>query len=142
MSEQSPSSEGGGPGALPPFGEGFRWEGDDPETLARVVEAAFDYRGDVTILLGGGAALVGFLANRDPAGPEPKVLLLPADGSAPKSIPYRSIRGIAFTGKDTASGKSWESWVRRYEASRQARARGETVGEIGLFPDPFEEPET
>ena len=31
-----------------------------------------------------------------------------------------SIKSLAFTGKDAASGKSWESWIRRYAEKKLA----------------------
>ena len=53
----------------------------------------------------------------------------------PRRILYSEVLGLSFTGKDTAAGKSWQSWVRRWKAKKEAQARGEEVGEIGLFPD-------
>lgn len=141
-----PAGTGGaardGPAEVPPngprFGEGACWAEDSPEALAAVVDGAFDYRGDVTLLLDGGETLVGYVANRHPSGPDPHLVLFPSDGGAPRKVSYRSVRGVHFTGKDTASGKSWEAWVQRYEARRKARSDGEAVGELGLFPDPLE----
>jgi hypothetical protein len=40
------------------------------------------------------------------------------------SIPYAEIAALAFTGRDTAAGKSWEAWVRKYW---EKRAAGETA---------------
>jgi hypothetical protein len=34
------------------------------------------------------------------------------------SIPYAEIAALAFTGRDTAAGKSWEAWVRKYWEKR------------------------
>ena len=42
---------------------------------------------------------------------------------------------VEFSGKDTASGKSWEGWVRRWNAKKQAEEQGKEVGEIGLYPE-------
>ena len=122
----------------PRFEQGYRWEGDDPERLAEVVEAALDYRGNVTLKLGTGEEVEGFLFNRDRQAREPSLDLFPADGSPRRRIPYAAIAAVAFTGRDAASGKSWESWVRKYEAKKQAEARGEKVENIGLFPEPLE----
>jgi hypothetical protein len=38
-------------------------------------------------------------------------------------IPYADIGAIAFTGKDTAAGKTFENWVKRYW---EKKAAGET----------------
>ncbi|HLU49016.1 MAG TPA: hypothetical protein VK116_13065, partial [Planctomycetota bacterium] len=45
------------------FGPGSVWEGDDDDERRRVIEAAFDYRGDVTIRLEDGREVVGYLSN-------------------------------------------------------------------------------
>ena len=109
-------------------GAGFRWEGNDPQALVKVIEAAFDYRGDVTIALSSGEKVEGYLSNRESRGPEPFVQVFPSDGSPPRKLLYRSIRGIAFTGRDGAAGKSWETWVSQYEAKKLARKKGEQAG--------------
>ena len=40
----------------------------------------------------------------------------------PRIIPYADVESIAFTGKDTANGKSWDAWVSKKEHERQAEA--------------------
>jgi len=37
-------------------------------------------------------------------------------------VPYAEIAALAFTGRDTAAGKSYEAWVRKY---REKKAAGE-----------------
>jgi hypothetical protein len=56
-------------------------------------------------------------------------MLVQADGRR-RDIAYNEIAGLAFTGRDTAAGKSWESWVKKYA---DKKAAGET--NIGLHPD-------
>lgn len=90
--------------------------------LGEAVELAFDYRGDVTIELTSGESVVGYLFNRDAAGSDPWIELFPADNSAPLRIPYAKIASLAFTGEDTANGKSWEAWVSKKESERRAEA--------------------
>ncbi len=119
---------------------GFRWEGDDPEELRQVVDRAFDYRGDVTLLLRSGDELVAYLANRDFAAAEPFITVFPAVEGGSRRLLCKDVRGVVFTGKDTASGKSWETWVKKWEAKKAAEARGEKVGEIGLFPESLDDP--
>src|SRR2546422_5435272 len=120
------------------FGQGARYEGDDPEALSAAIEAAFDYRGDVTLLLRTGAQIQGYLSNRNREASEPFVEMFPADGSKPQRIPYRLVRGISFTGRDTAAGKSWETWLKKYRAKKEAEARGEKGESLGLFPEALE----
>jgi hypothetical protein len=95
-----------------------------PATAAEVAEAverAFDYRGDVTLELADGQQLEGYVFNREPEN-QGLVQVFPKDGSALRTLRYRDIAGIAFSGKDTASGKSWEAWVAKKEAQRNAEA--------------------
>lgn len=117
------------------FEQGAAWEGDDPDARAAAIEAAFDYRGDVTLLLDDGSRVKGYVANRRQKAGQPVLDFLPADGSAVRRIPYEAVRGVAFTGRDTAAGKSWETWVKNWYAKQEARARGEIVEPIGLFPE-------
>ncbi len=120
------------------FAQGVRYEGDDPVVLRAAIDAAFDYRGDVTILLQAGEEVRGYLSNRNLKAVEPYVEILLADAVRPRRIPYRSVRGVAFTGRDPASGKSWETWLKKYKAKIEAERRGEKVDAIGLFPDALE----
>lgn len=116
------------------FAQGFHWEGDDRAELRVVVEAAFDYRGDVTLLLRDGSELEGYLANRDLEADEPFVEIFPSSGGKVRIL-YRDLRGLELSGKDTASGKSWETWVRKWNEKKEAEARGEKVESTDLFPD-------
>lgn len=87
---------------------------------AEAVELAFDYRGDVTLELRSGESVVGYLFNRQVAGADSYIELFPADSPTPRRIPYQHVATIAFTGEDTANGKSWETWVSKKESERQA----------------------
>ena len=82
-------------------------------SLAEIIERAFDYRGDVTVIRHDGSQFVGYLFNRDAHAPEPFVQMFDRNGAGPFTIPYAKIAAIRFTGKDTAAGKSYEAWVRR-----------------------------
>lgn len=86
------------------------------------IELAFDYRGDVTLGLASGERVVGFLFNRHATGAHPSVEFFPEDNPAPRTIPYASIISIAFTGEDTANGKSWEAWASKKDSERRAEA--------------------
>lgn len=88
--------------------------------LAEAVELAFDYRGDVTIALKSGESLVGYLFNRQVSGSESSLELFPSDSSIAQKIRYDQIATIAFTGEDTATGKSWETWIAKKESERRA----------------------
>lgn len=87
------------------------------------VDLALDYRGDVTLELTSGESIVGYLFNRDARCQDPWVEVFPAGKPAPRKIPYGVIATIAFTGEDTASGKSWEAWASKKESERRTEAQ-------------------
>ena len=45
------------------------------------------------------------------------------NGGEKTSIRYNDIARLEFTGRDTAAGKSFETWVKKYQAKKAA---GET----------------
>lgn len=98
--------------------QGWAPEIRDAATLADVVDRAFDYRGDVTLVRTDGTEIVGYLSNRDPDASEPYVQMFEASGGGGLlTIPYRDIRAIRFTGRDTAAGNSYAAWLRTREAA-------------------------
>ena len=101
--------------------EGFTPEVGPDFPLARIVDLAFDYRGNTTVVRTDGTELDGYLFNRDADGAEPFVQMFDSEGRGPFTIRYAEIRTIRFTGKDTAAGKSYAAWVRRKEAERAER---------------------
>jgi len=86
------------------------------EELRGALEKAFDYRGDVTVTRKDGAKIEGYIFDRVTGNKlaDSFVRLLPKDGSQRVKIAYSEIAGLAFTGRDTAAGKSWEAWVKKY----------------------------
>jgi hypothetical protein len=96
-------------------------------TLAEVVELAFDYRGDTTVVKVDGTRVVGYVFNRDATVDQPFIQLFDEAGNGPVTIAYAEIANIAFTGRDTAAGSSWKAWLKR-QAGRERTA--------DLHPDP------
>ena len=96
--------------------QGKVWEAASEEELREGLDKAFDYRGDVTIHLRNGGAVEGYIFDRrtGPALSECCVRLFPRNDPAKVTIPYSDIAGLAFTGRDTAAGKSWEAWLKKY----------------------------
>jgi transcriptional antiterminator Rof (Rho-off) len=84
------------------------------------VELAFDYRGDVTVTLKSGESLSGYLFNRQVSGSDSYIDVFPSDSSPARQVRYDQIVTIAFTGEDTANGKSWESWIAKKDSERRA----------------------
>jgi hypothetical protein len=102
------------------------------EEIRLALEKAFDYRGDITITLKNGEKVEGYIFDRRTGATlaDSAVRLFPKAGNEKISIPYAEIAALAFTGKDTAAGKSWEAWMQRY---REKKAAGEK--NIGLHPE-------
>ena len=95
------------------------------EEVRTALEKAFDYRGDITITLKSGDKVEGYLYDRK-AGKnldESLARIMPKDGSARMNVRYCDVAALAFTGKDTAAGKSFEAWVKKYT---EKKAAGET----------------
>ncbi len=103
--------------------------------LRDALEKAFDYRGDVTITRKDGSRVEGYVFDRrnGPTLAESVVRLIPQNSSQKISIAYSDIAALAFSGRDTAAGKSWEAWVRRYW---ERKAAGEK--HIALEPETLE----
>lgn len=87
--------------------------------LAEAVELAFDYRGDVTVSLKSSESLSGYLYNRQITGSDSYLEVFPSDRSDARRIRYDQIVAIAFTGEDTATGKSWEAWIAKKDSERR-----------------------
>ena len=95
------------------------------EELRDALEKAFDYRGDVTIRLKDGSAVEGYIFDRRTGATlsESQVRLFPKSDPVKRSILYSQIAGLAFTGRDTAAGKSWEAWLKKYWEKKLAGER-------------------
>jgi hypothetical protein len=96
------------------------WAGE--EDLRQALEKAFDYRGDVTITRKDGSKIEGYIFDRRTGKTlsDSLVRLYPKDSSRKESVAYSDIAALAFSGRDTAAGKSWEAWVRKYWEKKSA----------------------
>jgi hypothetical protein len=97
----------------------------EPEIRA-AIEKAFDYRGDLTLTLKDGRTVEGYVFDRKIKGPalaDCTVRLMPKDEPGKLSVTYSDIASLAFTGRDTAAGKSFAAWVKKYN---EKKAAGET----------------
>ena len=105
------------------------------EEIRSALEKAFDYRGDVTITRKDGSTLEGYLFDRRSGKTlaESLVRLYPKNSSEKVSISYADIAALAFTGRDTAAGKSWEAWMKKYAEKKAAGEKN-----IGLEPEPLD----
>lgn len=95
--------------------------------ICTAFEKAFDYRGDVTITLKTEETIDGYIFDRhtDPAGPAASyVRMFPRNQTDKRVIHYADIARLEFTGRDTAAGKSFETWVRKYNEKKAAGEKG------------------
>ena len=112
--------------------QGLAIEAANEDELRAALEKAFDYRGDVTILLKDGTKLECYIFDRQTGRSlaDSFVRVIPADRNVKLAIAYIDIAGLAFTGRDAAAGKSWEAWVKKYMEKKAAGERN-----IELKPD-------
>lgn len=105
------------------------------EDLRTALEEAFDYRGDVTITRKDGSSVEGYIFDRRNAATlaDSVVRLIPQNTIQKVGIRYSEIAALAFSGRDTAAGKSWEAWVRKYWEKKAAGEKG-----IALEPESLE----
>lgn len=61
---------------------------------------------------------------------ESVVRLFPANASEKRTIAFSDIASLAFSGRDTAAGKSWETWLKKYAEKKAAGEKN-----IGLEPE-------
>lgn len=102
--------------------EGWVPELAGEEEVRQALEKAFDYRGDVTITRKDGSKVEGYIFDRRTGKTlvDSAVRLFPKDADQKVSIPYSEIAALAFSGRDTAAGKSFEAWVRKYWEKKAA----------------------
>ncbi len=93
-----------------------------PEEIFAAMEKAFDYRGDVTITLKAGSRIEGYIFDRRTGADiyQSSLRIIPKDSRERVTVPYCEIAALAFTGRDTAAGKSWEAWLRKYWEKKEA----------------------
>jgi hypothetical protein len=104
--------------------------------IREALEKAFDYRGDVTITHKDGTKLDGYIFDRvgGKTLESSYVRVLPKDSNQRLKIAYSDIAALAFSGRDTAAGKSWEAWVGKYW---QKKTAGEA--DLNIQPESLEE---
>lgn len=112
--------------------QGRVFESASEDELREALEKAFDYRGDITLTLKDGTKLEGYIFDRRSGRTlaDSVVRLFPKDSPRKLSVAYSEIAGLAFSGRDTAAGKSWEAWVKKYFEKKAAGEKN-----IGIEPE-------
>lgn len=100
--------------------------------ICEALEKAFDYRGDVSLTLKDGRTVNGYVFDRRTGTTlaDSAVRVIPANERTKLTVPYCEIAALAFTGRDTAAGKTFEAWVKKYW---EKKAAGET--NIAIHPE-------
>jgi hypothetical protein len=90
--------------------------------VREALEKAFDYRGDITLTRKDGSKVEGYLYDRRTGATlaDSIVRIMPSDRGSRVNIPYSEIAAIAFTGRDTAAGKTFDAWVKKYWEKKAA----------------------
>ncbi len=90
--------------------------------VREALEKAFDYRGDVTVTRKDGSQITGYLFDRRTGTSLENsfVRIIPTNERAKVNVTYAEIAALAFTGRDTAAGKSFEAWVKKYWEKKAA----------------------
>jgi hypothetical protein len=72
--------------------------------VAEQIEAAYDFRGHVTLTLNDGKTVEGFLFNREltPLKGEAYVEMIPKDSDERLRFPAKDVKSVVLTGKDFA----------------------------------------
>jgi hypothetical protein len=140
--QAAPHANAANPDALEvaPGTEHEKLEGWIPELagedeLRQALEKAFDYRGDVTITKKDGTKIEGYVFDRRTGASlkESVVRLYPKNSNEKIAISYAEIGALGFTGRDTAAGRSWEAWMKKYA---EKKARGEK--DLSLYSEPLD----
>jgi hypothetical protein len=90
--------------------------------VREALEKAFDYRGDVTITRKDGSKVEGYLFDRRSGSSlsDSFVRIIPSKEQTKVNVAYADIAALAFTGRDTAAGKTFEAWVKKYWEKKAA----------------------
>jgi hypothetical protein len=95
--------------------------------VREALEKAFDYRGDITITRKDSTQVQGYLFDRrtGPTLDTSYVRIIPSNSENKQqptrlSIAYSDIAALAFTGRDTAAGKTFDAWVKKYWEKKAA----------------------
>lgn len=133
--QESPDALEVAPGTAHEQLEGWIPQLASEEELRQALEKAFDYRGDITITRKDGLKIEGYIFDRRSAAnlKDSVVRLYPKNSSQKVAISYSEIAALAFTGRDTAAGKSWEAWMKKYAAKKAAGEK-----DLSLHPETLE----
>jgi hypothetical protein len=93
--------------------------------VREALEKAFDYRGDITVTRKDGTQVQGYLFDRRSGATlaDSFIRVIPVNDQSKLNISYADIAALAFTGRDTAAGKTFDAWVKKYWEKKAAGER-------------------
>jgi hypothetical protein len=111
-------------------------DASDASALRKAIDLALHYRGDVTIERKENAStspsLEGYIfdCKTDRASGAMLVRLIPTGSDERIAVPLTDIARLTFSGKDTASGKSFETWMKKYVQKKMAGESANIESEV------------
>ena len=85
--------------------------------VEKQIEAAYDFRGHVTLTLDNDELVEGYIFNRVFSSPKIKepsfIEVFPKGSDASKKIAIASVKSVALTGEDCAAGNSYEDYLKK-----------------------------
>jgi hypothetical protein len=102
--------------------EGWVPEMASEAEVREALEKAFDYRGDITVTRKDGSKIEGYLFDRRTGATlaDSYIRIIPVKQVAKLNIAYSDVAALAFSGRDTAAGKTFEAWVKKYWEKKAA----------------------
>ena len=94
--------------------------------IREALEKAFDYRGDIMITRRDGSVVEGYLYDRRNgqtlADSVVRIIPTPKEGVPTERvmIAYSEVAALKFSGRDTAAGRSFDAWVKKYWEKKAA----------------------
>ncbi len=90
--------------------------------VREALEKAFDYRGDITLTLKDGSKVEGYLFDRRPGTTltDSSIRIITTASQQRVTVAYADVAAIVFTGRDTAAGKTFDAWVKKYWEKKAA----------------------
>lgn len=127
MPQETKSKFEPGTTATAPTLHGWNVDLADESTTLDALEKAFDYRGDVTLVLADGKSITGYIFDRRRGGSliDSYVRIMTATSDDKVRVGFGDIRRLEFSGRDAAQGKSFETWIKKYI---EKKLKGEKAG--------------
>lgn len=105
------------------LGQGFRADRADMSRFATAIAASVDYRGDVTLILEDECAIETYVFDLAGDMNTGSIGCMSKEDVAPIRLDTSKIQGIEFSGRDTAEGKSFDTWIEKYVKKKLAGER-------------------